>query len=172
MPRLFGVFLLFVILKVNFQNICYILEYYHFRGADCNNIPTDIKAAPALTRKGAVGKSCHCQVRACAVRWSLIRSAECFAAPYLCHEPKPNISRALGALDLIYRRFDLRDSGLSSCVVVIYVWVTVRDYIMIIEALDSAKRELERQAERNNDPYPPEVEQLEQLIEKVKNVTT
>lgn len=45
MPRLFGVFLLFVILKVNFQNICYILEYYHFRGADCNNIPTDIKAA-------------------------------------------------------------------------------------------------------------------------------
>ena len=46
--------------------------------------------------------------------------------------------------------------------------LTVRDYIMIIEALDSAKRELERQAERNNDPYPPEVEQLEQLIEKVK----
>ena len=124
-----------------------------------------LKQPPALTRKGAVGKSCHCQVRACAVRWSLIRSAECFAAPYLCHEPKPNISRALGALDLIYRRFDLRDSGLSSCVVVIYVWVTVRDYIMIIEAL-------ERQAERNNDPYPPEVEQLEQLIEKVKNVTT
>lgn len=131
-----------------------------------------LKQPPALTRKGAVGKSCHCQVRACAVRWSLIRSAECFAAPYLCHEPKPNISRALGALDLIYRRFDLRDSGLSSCVVVIYVWVTVRDYIMIIEALDSAKRELERQADRNNDPYPPEVEQLEQLNEKVKNVTT
>ena len=79
--------------------------------------------APALTRKGAVGKSCHCQVWACAVRWSLIRSAECFAAPYLCHELKPNISRALGTLDLIYRRFDLRDPGLSSCVVVIYVWV-------------------------------------------------
>lgn len=79
--------------------------------------------APALTRKGAVGKSCHCQGWACAVRWSLIRSAECFAAPYLCHEPKPNISRALGALDLIYRRLDLRDPGLSSCVVVIYVWV-------------------------------------------------
>ncbi len=50
--------------------------------------------------------------------------------------------------------------------------LTVRDYIMIIEALDSAKRELERQADRNNNPYPPEVEQLEQLIEKVKNVTT
>lgn len=50
--------------------------------------------------------------------------------------------------------------------------LTVRDYIMIIEALDSAKRELERQADRNNDTYPPEVEQLEQLIEKVKNVTT
>lgn len=47
--------------------------------------------------------------------------------------------------------------------------LTVRDYIMIIEALDSAKSELERQADRNNDPYPPEVEQL---IEKVKNVTT
>ena len=45
-PRVFGVFLLFVILKVNFQNICYILEYYHFRGVDCNNIPTDIKTAP------------------------------------------------------------------------------------------------------------------------------
>ena len=69
------------------------------------------------------GKSCHCQVWACAVRWSLIRSAECFAAPYLCHELKPNISRALGTLDLIYRRFDLRDTSLSSCVVVIYVWV-------------------------------------------------
>lgn len=50
--------------------------------------------------------------------------------------------------------------------------LTVRDYIMIIEALDSAKSELERQDDRNNDPYPPEVEQLEQLIEKVKNVTT
>lgn len=50
--------------------------------------------------------------------------------------------------------------------------LTVRDYIMVIEALDSAKRELERQANRNNNPYPPEVEQLEQLIEKVKNVTT
>lgn len=82
-----------------------------------------LKQPPALTRKGAVGKSCHCQGWACAVRWSLIRSAECFAAPYLCHEPKPNISRALGTLDLIYRRLDLRDSGLSSCVVVIYVWV-------------------------------------------------
>lgn len=50
--------------------------------------------------------------------------------------------------------------------------LTVRDYIMIIEALDSVKRELKREADRNNEPYPPEVEQLEQLIEKVKNVTT
>ena len=136
------------------------MEYPHFRGADCNNIPPGIKTAPwaisegvlcngspritcgglfclwrffadlwhgatapALTRKGAVGKSCHCLVWDCAVCWSQIRSAECFAAPYLCHEPKPNISRALGSLDLIYRRLDLRDPGLSSCVVVIYVWV-------------------------------------------------
>ena len=38
-------------------------------------------------------------------------------------ESTGNISRALGALDLIYRRLDLRDPGLSSCVVVIYVWV-------------------------------------------------
>ena len=30
---------------------------------------------------------------------------------------------SLGTLDLIYRRFDLRDTSLSSCVVVIYVWV-------------------------------------------------
>lgn len=50
--------------------------------------------------------------------------------------------------------------------------LTVRDYILIIEVLESAKNELEREADRNNNPYPPEVEQLEQLIEKVKNVTT
>ena len=101
---------------------------YYMRGAFLfmalfSPIYDTARPPPALTRKGAVGKSCHCQVWACAVRWSLIRSAECFAAPYLCHELKPNISRALGTLDLIYRRFDLRDTSLSSCVVVIYVWV-------------------------------------------------
>lgn len=50
--------------------------------------------------------------------------------------------------------------------------LTVRDYIMIIEALDQCKRQLQREADRCNDPEPPEVEQIEQLIEKVKSVTT
>lgn len=50
--------------------------------------------------------------------------------------------------------------------------LTVRDYMMIIECLDSQKRELEKQADRFNEPYPPEVEKLEELIEKIKNVTT
>lgn len=51
-------------------------------------------------------------------------------------------------------------------------YLTIRDYITIIEALDASKRQLEREAERSNNPNPPEVEMLEQLIEKVKNVTT
>ena len=50
--------------------------------------------------------------------------------------------------------------------------LTVRDYMMIIECLDSQKRELEKQADRLNEPYPPEVDKLEELIEKIKNVTT
>lgn len=50
--------------------------------------------------------------------------------------------------------------------------ITIRDYIMIIAALDGAKRDLQRQAERNNTEDPPEVEQLEELIEKIKNVST
>lgn len=50
--------------------------------------------------------------------------------------------------------------------------LTVRDYMMIIEALDGCKRQLEKEADRNNDTKPPEVLMLEQLIEKIKNVTT
>lgn len=50
--------------------------------------------------------------------------------------------------------------------------LTIRDYMMIIEALDNCKRQLEKEADRTNEPYPPEVDTLEQLIEKVKNITT
>ena len=50
--------------------------------------------------------------------------------------------------------------------------LTIRDYMMIIEALDNCKRQLEKEADRTNEPYPSEVDTLEQLIEKVKNITT
>ena len=50
--------------------------------------------------------------------------------------------------------------------------LTIRDYMKIIEALESAKRELERTAWRSDEPMPPEVEELNELIEKVLNVTT
>lgn len=50
--------------------------------------------------------------------------------------------------------------------------LTIRDYLKIIEALESAKKELERTAWRADEPMPPEVEELNELIEKVLNVTT
>lgn len=48
--------------------------------------------------------------------------------------------------------------------------LTIRDYMTIIEALDSAKRELQRTAELSYSDEPPEVEMIETIIEKVKNI--
>jgi len=51
--------------------------------------------------------------------------------------------------------------------------LTVRDYIMIIEVLESAVDELERQALRNGyQSNPSKVEQLKELIERIKGITT
>jgi hypothetical protein len=50
--------------------------------------------------------------------------------------------------------------------------LTVRDYIIILQALEGVKLRLVNEVQILDEDHTTEIETIEELIEKIKNVTT